>query len=168
MLQRILLCGVAILFLYGCATTSNTVGGYHNDMGSGLSVYHQYQQTVSSLNKKGKTVHTQSVFKTDTNKDLPSNIVSVKLTMFFVNPYQQKFEVWETTELSELESNKVFLKQKRLRYISKPLPEELISIDMPMESDTHSQVIFSVDVLDENGKVLYTTYTARYKIGSEK
>ena len=168
MLKNILLCGVAILFLYGCATTSNTVGGLHNDMATGLTVYHQYQQTTASLNNKQQIIHTNSVFKTDTNKNLPSNIVKLELSMAIINPYKQKFEIWQTVKFADMKSNKVYLKQKKLRYESQLLPEELISLDMPIESESYSQVIFSVDVIDSNGKVLYTTYTARYKIGSQK
>lgn len=168
MFRRILLCGFAILFLFGCSTTSHTIGGYHNNMATGLSVYHQYVATQLGKTKNGEFVESKIIFKTDQNEDLPSNIVGLHLSMTVVNPYEQKFEVWENLEFKNLETDKVYLKHKKLRYISQPLPEELISVDMPLMLDVYSQVIFSVDILDNSGNKLYSTYIAKYKIGSEQ
>jgi hypothetical protein len=167
---RNLLCGVAILFLFGCSTTTNshTVGGFHNNMETGLSVYHQYVAIHLGKTKNGELVKSEIIFKADQNENLPSNIVGIRLSIRVINPYNQKFEVWENLEFKNLETDKIYLKHKKLRYISQPLPEELISVKMPFVLDVYSQVIFSVDILDENGNKLYSTYIARYKIGSEK
>lgn len=167
---RNLLCGAILILLVGCSTTnSHTIGGYHNNMETGLSVYHQYMFTKATLNKEGKIVETKTIFKADQNEDLPSNTVRLQLSLIVINPYNQNFEVWEELQFKNLETDKIYFKHKKLRYTSQPLPEESISIDMPLVLDVSSQVIFSVLLLDESGKELYGTYKAKYKIkGSEQ
>ena len=41
-------------------------------------------------------------------------------------------------------------------------------VDLPIVIEEHSQVIFYVDILDESGELLYSTYSAEYKIGSKQ
>ena len=165
--KNILLLCMFGIFLFGCATIdSHTVGGYQNNMETGLSVYHQYYETLIKT-VKGKSVESNIVFITDANKDLPINVKKLQICIVVENPFKRNFEVWESIELIDLETNKPYLKHKKLRHNSQLLPEELISIDMPLYSETHSQVVFSVDLIDESGNILYSTYTAKYKIGSK-
>lgn len=169
MFKRILLCGLAILFM-GCATSqTNTIGGFNNDMASGLTVLHQYHQTASILNKDKKAVYYTTTFKTDLDADLPQNIVKLALAMSIVNPYKQKFEIWERVNFIDVSTGKLYFKSEKLRYPSdshRLLPEGLISIDLPVYAEQHTQVLFFATV-KSNGRVIYTTYTARYKIGSQ-
>ena len=146
MFRKILLIAIAILFLHGCATHSrNTVGGMHNDLATGLRVYHQYQK-VTEHHKKGKLYHYSTAFLADESRDLPDNLVGLSIDMTFINPFKQRFEVWENTCFKDLQTNKTYLKTKKLRYTSQLLPEEVISLNMPLNSDSniYSQVIFSV------------------------
>ena len=163
---RKLFCCILFLFLIGCSSTTKKVGGFNNNMETGISVYHQYVITILSKDKNGKFVVVESLFKADLKEFLPSNVAKLKVAMLILNPYNQKFEVWENLQFTNLKTNRVYLKQKKLRYMSQLLPEELISLDLPLvEKD--SQVIFSVDILNESGKLLYSTYRAEYKIGSQ-
>jgi hypothetical protein len=153
--------------LFGCAgTQTNTIGGYENNMETGLSVYHQYIITSISTNKNEKIIETTYAFKADLNEDIPSNVVKLSLTMLVVNPYKVNFEVWENIQFTNLDTDKVYLKHKKLRHNSQLLPEEFVSVDLPLVLDEYSQVIFSVDILSESGKLLYSTHRAEYKIGS--
>jgi len=169
MFNRILLCGLAILFI-GCATSqTNTIGGFNNDMESGLTVYHQYHMTASFLNKDKRVVHHSSTFKTDLNADLPQNVVKLDLAMSIVNPFKQQFEIWERVNFIDVSTGKLYFKSEKLRYplgSHQLLPKELISIDLPVYAKQHTQVLFFV-IVRSNGRVIYTTYTARYKIGSQ-
>lgn len=160
-------CGFAILLLLGCASTkSHTVGGYSNNMETGLSVYHQYISTILSVDKNGKLVQSKRLLESDENKDIPSNVVRLDLTLLIQNPYKRYFEIWENLKIQNIETNEVYLKHKKLRQTSQLLPEEQVSIGMPLILDVHSQVIFSVDLKDKSGNTLYSTYTAKYKVGS--
>ena len=155
-----------IVLIVGCSSTSKKVGGFENNMETGLSVYHQYIITTVSVDSKGKIVQAESLLKTDLKDNLPSNVVKLKVAILVINPYNVKFEVWENLQFTNLETGRVYLKHKDLRHVSQTLPEELVSVDLPLVIKEYSQVIFSVDVLDESGKLLYSTYSAEYKIGS--
>jgi hypothetical protein len=153
--------------LFGCATTqTTTTGGYENNMETGLSVYHQYHYTSISTNKNGNVIEKTTAFKADLNKDIPSNVVKLSITIMVDNPYKLYFEVWENIKFTNLDTGKVYLKHKKLRHISQLLPEEFANVDLPLVIEEHSQVIFSIDILDESGKLLYSTHRAEYKIGS--
>jgi len=155
-----------LLLIVGCSSTSKRIGGFENNMETGISVYHQYIITTASVDSKGKIVQAESLLKPDLKDNLPSNVVKLKVAILVINPYNVKFEVWENLQFTNLETGRVYLKHKDLRHVSQTLPEELVSVDLPLEIEKHSQVIFSVDILDESGKLLYSTYSAEYKIGS--
>ena len=171
MLNRICLLLVALFFI-GCAHNSkNTVGGMHSNLETGLMVYHQYQKTTSHLDKEKKTVFLVSPFKTDMDADIPSNVHKLELRLAIINPFKTNFSVWERINYIDLTTDKLYFKSEKLRYPSdnhRLLPEEFISIDLPLYSKQHTQVLYFVNVKDAKGKVIYTTYTARYKIGSTK
>ena len=165
---RNLFSGIVLLILCGCASTSSIdkVGGYQNNMATGLQFQYQYFYTFISTDQNGKLIETESLFKTDQNEDLPSNIVKLKIGMLVINPHKQKFEVWENLQFINLETDKIYLKHKKLRYQSQLLPEEIVYLDLPLVLEEYTQVIFSVDILTESGELLYDTYKAEYKIGS--
>ncbi len=166
MFQKLFCLCLIVLLIVGCSSTSKRVGGFENNMETGLSVHHQYIMTTASVDSKGKIVVVESLLKADLNENLPSNVVKLKVAMLVLNPYNVKFEVWENLQFTNLETGRVYLKHKDLRYISQTLPEELVSVDLPLVIKEYSQVIFSVDIVDESGKLLYSTYSAEYKIGS--
>ena len=168
MFQKLFLFCLIVLLIVGCSSTSKKVGGFENNMETGLSVYHQYIITTASVDAKGKIVEVESLLKSDLKEDLPSNVVKLKVAILVLNPYNVKFEVWENLQFTNLETNRVYLKHKDLRHVSQTLPEELVSVDLPLVIKEHSQVIFSVDVLNESGELLYSTYSAEYKIGSKQ
>lgn len=157
---------ITVALIFGCSSMNsrNVIGGYDHNMETGLSIYHQYQITTI-ITEKGKVIERKKFFYTDLEEALPFNTTSLQLGLLVINPYKQNFEVWSNTEIADLETDKVIFKQKRLRKISQLLPEELFSIDLPLESE-NSKVIFSVYFINESGKVLYSTNSAMYKIGS--
>lgn len=171
MFYRICCLFLALLFI-GCAHNSkNTVGGMHSNLETGIMVYHQYQKTTSHLDKNERTVYVVSPFETDLNTDIPSNIHKLELRLAIINPFKTNFEIWERVNYIDLRTNKLYFKSEKLRYPSdnhQLLPEEFISLDLPLYVKQHTQVLYFVNVKDDKGKVVYTTYTARYKIGSQK
>lgn len=164
---RKLFSGIVLLILCGCAsTTIDKVGGYKNNMATGLQFQYQYFYVSTSTDQNGKLIETEKLFKTDQNEDLPSNIIKLKIGMLVINPYKQEFEVWENLQFTNLRTDKIYLKHKKLRYQSELLPEELVFLDLPLVLEEYTQVIFSVDILTKSGELLYDTYKAEYKIGS--
>ena len=160
-----LFCVLIIFSFFGCAATSKDIGGYHNNMATGLEVQYRYSYTSISKDEDGKLVTSEKSF-TIQNENLPSNIVKVTLGMLVINPYKQDFEIWENLQFKSLKKNKVYLKHKKLRYKSQLLPEELVFFNLPLVLEEHTQVIFSVDVLTTRGELVYSTNSAEYKIGS--
>jgi hypothetical protein len=155
------------LFFIGCAHyKQNTVGGMHSDLETGFTVYHQYNMVTVHLNQKDKVVHASNVFPADLNEYLPSNVHKLELSMAIINPYKQKFTIWERVNYIDLKSKKLYYKSERLRYTSKRerITEELFSIKLPITSKENCQVLITVDVKNDRGETVYTTYTARYKL----
>jgi len=167
MFQKLFIVSILIVVLFGCASqTVNKTGGFENNMKTGLSVYHQYNFISIQTTKNDKIIETTTAFKSDLNKNIPSNVIKLSCTILVVNPHKLNFEVWENIQFTNLDTGKVYLKHKKLRHNSQLLPEEFVSVDLPLIIEKHSQVIFSVDILDESGKLLYSTSRAEYKIGS--
>ena len=135
-----LLCG--LILLIGCSTVQkHTIGGYHDSMETGMSIYHQYVSTkIKQINEK--FVKYNTVFETDLDEDISSDIVDLYISILVINPYKQKFEIFENLEFKDLGTDEVYL-------------------------SVHSQVIFSVDVLDKSGKKLDSSYVVKYKTGSK-
>jgi hypothetical protein len=162
---------MALSFI-GCAHNSkNTIGGVHKNLETGLSVYHQYHITTEYLDKNKKLFHHTSVFLADYNKDLPSNTKKLYLSIAIINPFNLDFEIWERVNYIDLRTDKVYFKSEKLRYPSdnhRLLPEGTFSLDLPLVSKMPTQVLYFVNVKDKRGEVIYSTYTARYKIGSKK
>ena len=158
---------IAALLLIGCAHhTNSTVGGMFNNLETGFVFNHQYQIVTTYLDKQKKMVNSYSVFGADSNTVLPSNTASLDLLMTIVNPHKLQFEIWERVNYIDLETDRIFRKEERIRYKSIPNPNEFvsISIDLPIESDNHCRVVYFVFVKDSTGQTIYHTYTAQYKI----
>ena len=158
----------AVLSAFGCAHHKhNTVGGMHNDLETGLTVYHQYHLTTSNY-KDGEVIYRNETFPADLNVDLPSNIVKLELAMAIVNPYKQQFEIWERVNYIDLENQKLFFKAERHRYTSKMLKEEILSLELPIVSKQPCQVLLTAYVKNDNGEIVYTTYSTKYTIGKQQ
>lgn len=167
---RKLFCVAVLILLIGCASSSEIkkAGGYESNLSTGLSFYHQYISTSLLKNKEGEFVKLRYVFNYE-NKDVPSNLVNLHLSLLVNNPYNLKFHLVENLELINLETKQAYFEHKKLTN-SQLLPEELFSIGLPLILDVYSQVIFSVDVVNESGETIYSTYKlvySTYKNGSK-
>lgn len=164
MFKKLFCVAVLILFIFGCSTTKITKnsGGYENNLSTGLSFYHQYISTKLLKNKKSEFVEVKYVFSPDEKKDVPHNLVNLHLSLLVQNPYNLKYSIWENVEFINLETNKAYFEHKKLVGNSQLLPEELFSIGLPLMLEAYSQVIFSVDVVNESGETIYSTYEITY------
>jgi hypothetical protein len=91
------------------------------------------------------------------------------LGLYVVNPKKEFFEVRVESKFTELDTGN-FLEKNKFVYRSQMLPEEFINIDLPRNIDlSDSQVEFKAMVLDKDGKNLFESEVAKYRIkGSKK
>lgn len=164
MFRKLFCVAVLILFIFGCSTTKTTknAGGYENNLSTGLSFYHQYISTKLLKNEKGELVEVKYVFNSNKKEDVHYDLVNLHLSLLVQNPYNLKYSIWENLEFINLETNKAYFKHRKLVGNSQLLPEELFSIGLPLMLEAYSQIIFSVDVLNESGETIYSTYETVY------
>lgn len=159
----ILILSIFLFLILGCSSTPKEkfkVGGFKHSLSTGMSFDYQFQITRSVK----KELYTD-VFPMEFNKPLPNNTVALVCVLLVKNPYRLDYTVRENVDVIVLETGKPFpLKNKTLRYTQR-LPEELLAVDLPLYSEFEADVIFSIDILDSEDKVIYSTKKAKYKLG---
>ena len=152
-----------LFFLIGCAAhnESYNYADYSNSLIYDMAFYSQYEIVYKVKTENGeKTI--VSAFASDRNEYLPKDVSKLHLGIRIINPQKTKFVVWMDYEFIGIE-NEFSQRSSRIVHMSQSLPEEFISIDLPV-TNIHSQVKFSVSISNRSG-VLYESSEALYKMG---
>ena len=154
-----------ILLLCSCSTNkSYDYAEFSRSLTNDMTFYSQYEIVYKVDSKKGEIVIV-SPFLSDSNKYLPEKIIKLHLGLQVTNPNLYKFVIWMDYQFGEIGENDV-LRKTKLVHMSQELPEEFISIDLPYDTNIHSQIKLTVSVIS-NGRVLYKSSEALYKVGKE-
>lgn len=151
---------VCLIFLF-CNCASMKVydyAEYHNSLTYDISFYSQYEIAYKIKNQ----IITTS-FLANSNEYLPEDIIVLHIGLLINNPKRGKFVVWSEFKVTSIDTGKL-IQKTRLKHVAKSLPEEFISIDMPYNTNIHSEIEFSVSVMDYSGNILYQSSKALYKI----
>lgn len=148
----------AILILTGCATNeAYNYGEFQSPLNSNMSFYSQ-TEIVFTHNKH----IIAAPFLSDHNDYLPDNIIKLHLGLLIQNPDKTQFVIWAYYRLTDIDNPEKTYNMSRVVVIPHALPEGFVSIDMPFQTNIHSQIDFSVSVLSEN-QLLYKSTLIRYK-----
>jgi hypothetical protein len=163
-MRRLFIALVLMFSLMGCATTSHNYASYSRSFDNDFVFYSQYGIAY----KSGDFV-VIGLFFSDENTYLSDQILNLRLGLYVVNPKKEFFEVRVESKFTELDTGN-FLEKNKFVYRSQMLPEEFINIDLPRNIDlSDSQVEFKAMVLDKDGKNLFESEVAKYRIkGSKK
>jgi hypothetical protein len=167
MLYRIFIILFSLLLFCGCATTkSEQIGGFRNILYSDLSFYSQYEILYNS--KQGeKDIQITKPFLASGNLYIPDSTIKLHLGLMVRNPNRENFDIWVESRFTELDTDNIFQRTKSIVYGTQRLPEEFISISIPINY-VNSQIDFWVTVVSKTGDVLYESSKAIYKIGKSK
>lgn len=153
---------MGILLLCGCATTkSYDYAELSYSLYNDAQIYSQYEIVFVKQIKDKETIVVLP-FLANSNSYLPEEIIKLHLGLNIVNPYKEKMDVWVDYVFMGL-GDEEFFQQKSYLYKSVTLPQEFLSIEMPYNTNIHSQVEFQVTV-DSNGRTIYESSKAMYKI----
>lgn len=155
---------VAILLLLSCSEHKvYNYADYKRSFDNGMQFYSQYE---IAYQKEGKVFF--DPFLSDRNNYLPEKVIELHYGLKIVNPYKVPFDVWMTYEVKNVDGNEV-LKRKEHVYKSQLLPLEFIIIELPHETNIHSNIKCKISVIDNRGETLYESFEAFYKVrGSKK
>jgi hypothetical protein len=153
-----------IIFLSGCSAQKayNRYGGMQNNLNTNIVFYGQYE----IMYKQHDRIHVNP-FLSNSNSYLPDETIKLHFGLSVNNPSREYFEVWIEARFIELDTNNLFQLTKYV-YVTRKLPEEFISIPLPRDIYTRSQVEFWVSVMSKEKDVLYQSSKVFYKIGKQK
>lgn len=154
-----------LLLLGGCSHTSqSSIGKYQNNIYSGTKFLSQYEMV---LKVEGKQHFIAMPFPASDNRYLPEGIEKLHLGLKIYNPIKDKIKIWIEARFTDLDTGNLF-KLTTYVYGTHGLPEEFISIPLPRNVITHSQIEFWVKAISEEGNTLYQSSKAYYKVRKSK
>jgi hypothetical protein len=158
---------VLVLFC-GCGTFSKShdYADYSMSLTHDISFYSQYEIIYKAKTKKGYKL-VVAPFLADSNNYLPEKIIKLHFGLKVFNPNREKFVVWMDFQFVEVDGE-LFQRTSKLVYKSQALPEEFINIDLPYITNIHSEISLSISVIGGEGKVLYQSTEALYKVRGVK
>ena len=150
-----------LMFLIGCAhQESHRIGGFSNDLTSGTIFYGQYEMLY-----KGDNNSIHSKLFTPNGRYLSKDITKIHFGLYIKNPNPEvKFSVWIEARFVELDTGNLY-KITEYVYGTQKLPDEFISIPLPIKTRPNSNIKFWVNVKSKDGVVLYESSKVNYKIG---
>ena len=170
MFKRIITILLLGMFVTGCTTSkAYNYAEYHSSLSGSqnMTFYSQYDIAYKVQTKKGKVVTVVSPFLADSNAYLPEKVVKLHLGLKVLNPNKESFGLWVESECVGIDTD-YYIQIRKFVGNSRMLPENIISIDLPHQTDLDSQVTFRVSVIVD-GDTLYESTTAKYRIkGSKK
>lgn len=155
--------GIILLTLCGCATNNRAYDyaeiqyNLYND----TRFISQYE-IVYIQKQKDNEIVVVSPFLADRNQYLPKDLIKLHFGLQIINPFEQKMDIWVDYTFTGID-DKEFFHQKSYLYKSVTLPEEFLSIELPHNTNVHSQIEFQVTV-DSDGRVLYESSKAMYRV----
>jgi len=169
-MKRLLLIISAALFLFtGCATHKvSQSGGFARNFESGAVFHSQYEIRTLQTDKKGRSIEVVNLFPADDGSLIPKNTISIYLGLYVGNPYRTPLTITTHYMFENTKSKQIYFKRHTSRHL-RSLPEEILSIELPVHQNVTSDSIitFSVDVTNQTGDILYSCSPAKYRIGSK-
>jgi len=168
MFYRIFSILLALFLLGGCASQklNHKVGDYQNNLNSGISFLSRYEIMYNVIHNGKEIIHVLP-FSSNSNHYLPEQIIKLHLGLMIDNPNQIYFQLWIEARFTEEDTGNLFQTTK-LVYGTQLLPNEFISIPLPINAKPETQIQFWVKAVSKEGDVLYKSSIAKYKIGKQK